>query len=270
MPLVSINSWLATAHKSLTAAAIPSARLDAELILAHTIGRPRTWLHAHGNEELSSTRAAIATTRLSLRAQRVPLAYITGHKEFYGRRFHVTPAVLIPRPESEDLIDIMLSLPQLTSLLDVGCGSGVLGITSQLERPTVTVTLTDISQAALTVAQQNAAAWQVRPQLLHSDLLTNSRLNRYSIIIANLPYVDTAWATSPELQYEPDVALYASNHGLALMQHLLRQAPAHLLTGGYLLLEADPVQHSQLIATSQSHGFRYCRSLGYGLLLQLA
>jgi len=160
-----IADWLAEATRQLVFADIPSARLDAELLLAHTLRKPRTWLHGHGDETLSERHREIANARLDLRLDRVPVAYIIGHKEFYGRMFKVTTATLIPRPESESLIALLNEalprnhslLPEALKVVDVGTGSGILGITAKLEHPELDVTLLDISRHALTVAQDNAA-----------------------------------------------------------------------------------------------------------------
>src|SRR5664279_4030502 len=109
-PMPAINDWLKDATATLSDIGITSARLDAEIILAHTLRKPRTYLHAHGDEQLSSRQRDIADTRLQLRLDRVPIAYIIGHKEFYGREFRVTTATLIPRPESEVMIELLTDI----------------------------------------------------------------------------------------------------------------------------------------------------------------
>jgi hypothetical protein len=131
-----INSWLRDSAEMIANVGITSALLDAEIILAHTLRKSRTWLHAHGEEELSSRELDIASARLELRLDRTPIAYIIGHKEFYSRLFKVTPSVLIPRPESEAIITqfLALPLPDKARVIDVGTGSGCLGITTKLER----------------------------------------------------------------------------------------------------------------------------------------
>ena len=134
-----ISTWLKLATKQLKDIGITSARLDAELLLAETLRKPRTYLHAHLNEDIDPRRVDIANARLDLRLERVPLAYILGYKEFFGRKFRVTPAVLVPRPETEDLMTIFLQLTEADiapkTVIDIGTGSGILGITAALERP---------------------------------------------------------------------------------------------------------------------------------------
>ena len=176
-----ITSWINFSTKQLLDAGIASARLDAELILTHTLRKSRTYLHAHGEDEIDIRYLDILETRLALRLDRVPLAYIIGHKEFYGRSFKVTPATLIPRPESEVMIDLLkeftnqAELPlagESEKLIDVGAGSGCLGITAKLELPELEVTLADISRHALHVAEDNAKRLDAKITLLRSDCTT--------------------------------------------------------------------------------------------------
>lgn len=255
---MTINQWLASAANELADAMIPSARLDAEIILAHTLNHPRTWLHAHGDEPLDPRRRDIADARIALRLERVPVAYIIGHKEFFGRRFMVNPNVLIPRPESEEMIvqlaNWLTDHPKAKHLVDVGTGSGALGITAALEHPKLQVTLTDISAKALAVAAKNAKALGANPKLIESNLLDQYPL-KPNIIIANLPYVDRQWENSPELEHEPSLALYADSDGLELIYELIDQASLQLAKDGVLLLEADPRQYGAIVDYAYDRGF---------------
>lgn len=267
----SISAWLIDATKQLKDIGIESNRLDAELILAHTLRKPRTYLHAHLDEELDPRRADIANARLDLRLERTPLAYIVGHKEFYGRRFTVTPSVLVPRPESETLVEWLLELTadEITpkKLIDVGSGSGILGITAKLERPHLDVLLTDIDAKALAVAQRNAERLGA-PVVTRRDNLLDTQCYQADYIIANLPYVDAAWTdTSPELRHEPEHALYAADSGLKFILQLLPQLERWLTLGGVALLEADPTQHDAIAKTAQSHGLSSLGSRDYALAL---
>lgn len=270
-----ISDWLRSAAAELQAAGISSARLDAELLLAHTLRKPRTWLHGHSDDTLDSREREIARARLDLRLDRVPVAYIIGHKEFYGRTFKVTTATLIPRPESEALIELLKeALPKNERLIverplrvvDVGTGSGNLGITAKLEHPELDVMLVDLSRHALIVADDNAEALQADVELLQSDLL-NSYPFVADIIIANLPYVDPEWERSPETNHEPATALFAHNHGLALIFDLILQTKEKLSLGGKLILEADPEQHPAIIKEAAKHGLVVHEQRDYGLLL---
>lgn len=273
---LTVKDWLDDATRQLVFAEVPSARLDAELLLSHTIRQPRTWLHSHENDPLESRQIEIANARLDLRLDRVPVAYIVGHKEFYGHRFKVTTATLIPRPESEALIELLgealpknerLIVERPLRLVDVGTGSGNLGITAKLEYPELEVALLDTSRHALTVAEENAKAFHVDVEIIRSDLL-DSYPFAADIIIANLPYVDPEWERSKETEHEPETALFANNHGLALIFDLLPQTREKLALGGRLILEADPEQHPAIIKEAAQYGLIHSDTKGYGLLFE--
>ncbi len=270
-----LHEWVEYAANNLVSAGIDTAKLDAELILSHTLRKPRTWLHMYRDEPLSLRMQEIANARLRLRLERVPLAYIIGHKEFYGRRFKVRPGVLIPRPESEAIIELLkASLPATTSLLpastqlvDVGTGSGALGITTKLLFPELKVSLIDTSKAALKIAKENAATLHADVKILKSDLLADYPFEA-GIILANLPYVDESWQRSPETDHEPPQALFAGRGGVSLIFELLGQTESRLKVGGLLILEADPVQHSTIIAKAKTHGLAHQKTDGYALLFK--
>lgn len=267
---VTIKQWVDDATKQLKAADIPTAKLDAEIILAHTLRHPRTYLHAHDDEVIEPHRHEIADARLGLRLDRTPVAYIVGHKEFYGRQFRVTTATLIPRPESETIIELLHDIiprnqsliPAKLSAIDVGTGSGCLGITAKLEFPELDVTLLDISRHALNVAQWNADKLGADVTLERGDLL-RGQVKLFDVIIANLPYVDTEWTVSPETNAEPELALYAAKGGLALINQLIIQAVDLTHTGSSLLLEADPRQHDAIIRECKIHEFEHTQTRGF-------
>jgi release factor glutamine methyltransferase len=273
---LAINDWLADATRQLVFAGIPSARLDSELILAHTLRKTRSYLHAHPEEELSDRSIEIASARLSLRLERVPVAYIIGHKEFYGHKFSVSTATLIPRPESESLIELLKHvIPRNISLLketplrliDVGTGSGALGITAKLLYPELSVTLSDTSRHALKIAEKNAKDLEADVSILRSNLLADYPFTS-NIIIANLPYVDPDWERSPETEHEPAEALFAARGGKALIYELLVQTKDKLINGGSLILEADPEQHPSIIAEAKKYSLLLSEHDGYGLLFE--
>ncbi len=261
---MTIDQWLKQATNQLADDMLPSPRLDAEIILAHTIRHPRTFLHAHPEEELSLRDADIANARIELRKDRVPVAYIIGHKEFYGRRFMVTPAVLIPRPESEQLITMLKSLlpssaalPGIVEprLVDIGTGSGCLGISAKLELPELSVALVDSSRHALQIAEKNSRSLGATVETFVSDLLGDYPYSP-DIVIANLPYVDRSWEQSPELVNEPAEALYADDNGLSIIKRCIEQVAARCKTDTLLLLEADPRQLDDIAAFAKTAGFR--------------
>lgn len=243
------SSWLNNAAQSID-------RLDAELILSNVIQKERIFLHGHPEYDLSEREKAKADSFFARRQNGEPLAYILGSKEFYGRSFKVTPDTLIPRPETEAIIDNIKSLSYVTSfphdetleILDLGTGSGCIAITLALELPNSQITAVDISAKALDCAQYNAAtlgASNISTKI--SDLFENTP-EKYDIIVANLPYVDRnwPWLDQKTLSYEPETALYAPDEGLALIKKTILEAPEHLKPGGYLILEADLSQHQKI------------------------
>lgn len=274
----SIATWTASATRQLLDAGIASARLDAELILTHTLRKNRTYLHAHSDEELSDREREIADARLLIRLDRTPLAYIIGHKDFYGRRFQVTPATLIPRPESEAMLSLLETAlsqqklplsPEPLRLVDVGTGSGCLGITAKLEHPELDVTLVDSSRHALTVAEANAKRLGADVTILRSNLLQEYPFTS-DIILANLPYVGEDWEVSPETRYEPKEALYAADDGLALIKSLLDTAPSRLAPRAQLFIEADPRQHQAIIEHAMMRGMTHNTTEGFIVWLERA
>lgn len=264
-----IKDWLVNASHQLSKVGIPSPSLDAEIILAHTLNENRTYLHAHPEDVINIHDYEIANSRINQRIKRVPIAYIIGFKEFYGRQFSVNTSTLIPRPESEDIITILkkILLPTTyqmppTKLIDVGTGSGCLGITSKLEFPNLDVTLADISIDALKIASNNAQELSADVAILQSDLLQNYN-SKPDIIIANLPYVDQSWSCSPETKYEPSIALFADNHGQAIIKRLITQASDSITSGGYIIIEADKTQHNQLTEYAKKQSFSLVCQLGF-------
>jgi len=275
-PSLTVKQWLSHATRLLSDVGIPSATLDAELLLSHTLREPRIWIHAHPEAELDTRTQEIARARLDLRLDRVPVAYIIGHKDFYGHAFRVTTATLIPRPESESIIELLQknlttnkSFPADSSLrlVDVGTGSGNLGITAKLLIPELDVTLIDESRYALAVAEKNA-------RLLHADVdtLQSNLLNEYphvaDVILANLPYVDPSWERSPETSHEPAEALFAKDNGLALIRALIKQTDGKLSKSGTLILEADPTQHDAIKKEASAYGLICAEIEGYALLFE--
>jgi len=267
--MTTIEGWLTEASDLLLKAEIPSARLDAELILSHTLRKPRTYLHAHADDPIDERREDIANARLQMRLERTPIAYIVGHKGFYGRQFKTTPAALIPRPESEAMIELLgtimpTTLPLIKEkkyLIDVGTGTGALGITAKLEWPELDVTVSDISQHALNLAKENAKLLHADVHFYKGDLLRGYAVP-VDIILANLPYVDRSWDVSPDTHAEPELALYAPDSGLALIKQLIGQVVQLLRPGGSLFLESDERQQAAIIQLATNHGLKHQATLG--------
>lgn len=270
----SIDVLLKKAFLELRQINIPTAQLDAEILMAYTLGCNRPWIHAHGEKELDSTKIKKFEDLVKRRAMREPLAYILGKKEFYGRDFIVSPDVLIPRPETEDLVELVLEIgtkSEKGKVLDVGCGSGAIGITLKLEQPEWNVTLSDISEPALKIARKNAQILKSDVSFIKSDLLSYFHTlehSHFDLVVANLPYVDHSWQRSPETDFEPPKALFADNDGTDLIQKLIEQSPSVLTDNGYILLEADPEQHESIIASAQKQHLELVNINGYAICLQ--
>jgi len=262
---MTISKWLEDSTAKLKTAGITSARLDAEVLLAYSLDKDRAWLIAHSDEKFDTGKA---DELLQRRLKREPVAYIRGYKEFYGRDFKVTPDTLIPRPETEILIELLAPLvADGKRLIDVGTGSGAIAITVKLEYPSLIVEATDISDAALEVAELNSKTLGADITVQRSDLLVATKAT-FDIIVANLPYVDTSWEVSEETHAEPSLALYANDSGLALIKHLIEQASIRLIGGGYLVLEADPRQHDDIIACGHDHDFDWYETDGFIVALE--
>jgi release factor glutamine methyltransferase len=255
-PAITIGRAIVSASQRLAEAGCDPARLDAQVILAHVLGKDRSWLFSHHEYELSEAEIAEYTELIARRARREPVAYLIGRKEFYGLEFLVDRRVLIPRPETELLVDAVLgqinSRPgQRAVVADVGAGSGAIGIAVAVNAPHCRVYGLDVSADALAVAKQNVERLDERGQvtLLQSDLLENLP-EPVDIIAANLPYIapDTLPTLDPDVRdYEPTLALAGGDNGIELIKRLLDQAPHHLAPDGTILLEighdqADAVQ----------------------------
>ena len=232
-----------TIREALDAAQQATSRIEARVLLREVLNQSDAYLLAHGDEPLTAGQAQQYVALVVRRVAGEPIAYITGRREFHGREFVVSPAVLIPRPETELLVELALQrLPSGASarVLDLGAGSGCIGITIAAERPQVQVTLVDASEAALEIARANAAQWAPgNTTLLHSDWYSALAAERYDLIVANPPYVaeGDAHLQQGDLQFEPRSALASGVDGLSDLQRIIARAPQHLRAGGWLLLE---------------------------------
>ncbi len=278
LPLImpTIDGWLKVATSQLSKIGIASSRLDAEILLSFSMQKERTYLHAHCEKKLVRKTLFTANTRLKRRLNREPMAYIIGYKEFYGRLFSVTPHTLIPRPESESIIDILSDIlktkpfktEQKINLIDIGTGTGCLGITAKLEYPKLNVTLSDISKCAIRIAKKNAKNLSANVDIIQSDLLKNYLMSP-RIIIANLPYVNKNWKRSAETNFEPSKALFAKDGGTSEIKKLIDESSKKIHSGGYLIIEADLSQHDTLVAYAKKLLFLHVGTLDYAIALKL-
>lgn len=218
-------------------------QLTVQVWLVETLGRDRAWLLAHSEAELTADQTERYQAGLSRLAAGEPLPYLLGYRDFYGRRFAISPAGLIPRPETEHLIDAALAYarhrPDPLRIIDVGTGSGCIALTLALELPTATVIATDTSPEALALARENAAAFDLtgHVQLLHGDLFAEAS-GVFDIICSNPPYIATAeLAGLAVARHEPLAALDGGPDGLHVIRRILHTAREHLRPGGLLLVE---------------------------------
>lgn len=245
-PATAVGRAVNAATQRLEEAGCPTARLDAQVILAHVLGVGRSWLFAHYEVALEPAQAECYTELIARRIAHEPVAYLTGHKEFYGIDLQVDRRVLIPRPETEMLVDTVLAIaaaqsPAGMTIADVGTGSGAIALAVATNAPNVRVYALDISDAALDVARANFARLDMRRQIvpLRSDFLA-ALPECVDLIVANLPYVNsTDYQTlEPDVRvYEPQLALESGPQGLDAITKLLQQTQRYLNSDGMVILE---------------------------------
>lgn len=220
------------------------ARLDAQILLLNALGQStnnRAWLMSHDTDELTIAQQQTLDGLTERRIKGEPVAYIVGNKEFFGLNLAVTKDVLVPRPDTECLVEWALELipaTQTRSLLDLGTGSGAIGLAMKHARPQTEVSLVDASQTALAVACSNAISLGLAVHGLQSNWFESvSKTERFDVIVSNPPYIADGDAHLAALAHEPLMALTSGADGLDAIRHIVREAPAHLARGGWLLLE---------------------------------
>ena len=237
-------------------------RLDAQLLLARALARPRSWLVAHDDAVLSTPQWVALQAELLRRAIGEPLAYIVGEQEFHGLRLQVNPDVLVPRSDTEVLVDWALELldaavpgPAQRKVVDLGTGSGAIALAVKHGCPGAVVTATDASTAALQVAQANALRLGLVIETLAGSWWEPLAGRRFDLILSNPPYIAGGDAHLAALRHEPTLALTPGGDGLDAMRTLTRGAAAHLEPGGWLLLEHGFDQHEAVQAMLRKQGF---------------
>lgn len=251
-----LNDWLQQATQQLKDAKIATARLDALVLLQDLLNKNSAQLLAEPDTPLTDEQVNELEKAVARREKHEPLAYIRGKSEFYGREFAVNQDVLVPRPETEAMIELFLKLPKTAqkTVVDVGTGSGAIAITVACELHEVQILATDISAMALKVARQNCVKEQATVDLHKTNLIKGLQLSAGATILANLPYVPENYAINQAAAQEPAVALFAGPDGLDLYKRLFEQLKAAKHTG-YLLTEALPAQHHHLATLARSYDY---------------
>jgi len=243
------------------------ARLEAQVLASRALNVNRAWLIAHDQDVLTPAQAEAVETLVARRARGEPVAYILGEKEFYGRIFKVTPDVLIPRPETELVVETALEhLPEQTpcNILDLGSGSGAVAITLALERPVAEVVAIETSVAALSITQDNAR--RLRAENVHcieGNWYAGVGVKKFDMIVSNPPYIAAADShlNAGDLRFEPRQALASGEDGLDDLRVIIAGAPAHLVDHGWLFVEHGYDQSAEVGELLRQHGFGQTCSL---------
>ena len=268
-----LRDALQSAVKRLTDARVGSPRMNSELLLMFVLGCNRAYLYAHSERPLSGDELLGYDEALAERARGVPAQYITGHQEFWGMDLVVTPAVLIPRPETEHVIEIVLELAKAPSparnnvrIVDVGTGSGCIALVLANELPNAEIHATDISAAALEIARANASRHQLDHRIhFHETNLLTGLGGQFDFVVSNPPYVGEWEADTVEAQvrrFEPKYAVFAGQTGLEVIRELIPQAKRALKPGGWLVMEIGYSGYEQVCeALKQWHEVRATKDL---------
>ncbi len=238
---------------------------DATALLTHALKCNRAWLIAHDNDPLTHEQHATIERLMRERASGTPVAYLVGEREFYGMRIRVTPAVLIPRPETELLVDFALKhLPRPAAgrrVLDLCTGSGCVAVAIGAQRPAAQIMASDLSEAAAAVARGNALRLELNIEVRVGDLFAPwveaSGKAQFDIIVANPPYIAAAdeHLQQGDLRFEPQMALTDQGDGLQIIRRIIEGAPQHLASGGWLALEHGYNQAAAVRELLTRHGF---------------
>lgn len=250
------------ADAQLESASVPTARLDALVLMEDLLGKNRAWVLAHADELLPLEKTFTYRHAVARRGNHEPLAYIREKSEFYGREFYINNHVLVPRPESETMIELLseLPMPEVVNITDVGTGSGALGITAALElarnnHAVKRLTLVDIDTKCLDVARVNDATYKSNATVLKADLLDDA--SPCDIILANLPYVPDEHTINRAAMIEPKLAIFGGSDGLKYYRKMFRQLTEaqSVWRPQYVLTESLPFQHEALATLADQHGY---------------
>ena len=263
-----VEAWLKQATQELETGGISTARLDCLVLLEDLTGKDRAYLLAHPEFPVKGSTFHKLEKQIEKRKKHVPLAQIRGKTEFYGREFIINQDVLEPRPESETMIELLSDVYRVApcnggkecTVVDVGTGSGAIGITAKLEIPEVEVIMTDIDPACLTVARQNAKKHKVQVEILQGNLLDALPSSTFhilpSIILANLPYVPDSYEINQAALNEPKIAIFGGPDGLDLYRKMYSQLTKLKDKPTFILTESLPFQHKKLAQIARQASYK--------------
>ena len=243
MPKTTVKDWLSQAIQQLDNAGVSSPRLDALIVLESILKKDRSVLIANDDALLKTDQLNAANSMLTRRAERIPLAYILGEREFYGLSFNVDEQVLVPRPETEMLVEYASkNTKQSARVLELGTGSGCISIALSHVRPDLKINATDVSPGALRVAKSNNLTLGTSVKFTRSDLFKSLPAKQYDAVLANLPYVPEPARRQPEITHEPDIALYGGEDGLDFYRSFFAKLEDYLHPNGFSVIEFSPTQ----------------------------
>lgn len=255
---MTINALLAEATRKLRESGVETPRLDAEVLLSEVLKKDRVFLYTYPETELNAGEISLFLSMLDERIKRKPVSYIINRREFMGLNFFVNEDVLIPRPDTEILVESVLEeLGETDSVLDLCTGSGAIGLSLKHFKPKIDLTLSDVSCRALEVARKNAERLGLQAAFIKSDLFEKIK-TKYDVIVSNPPYIISREIEelAPEIRdWEPRLALDGGQDGYYFYQLIISEARAHLKRGGSLFLESGDRQSAKLVKLFKSSGF---------------
>lgn len=270
---MTIEAWLQNNTSQLANAQIETARLDCLVLLSDELGQDKSWILAHNEHELQIEQLKRLSTKITQRSIHTPLAYLREKCEFYGREFFVNTHALVPRPESEDIIELLkvdTSRTAAVMIFDIGTGSGNLAVTAKLELSNATVIATDIDNDCLSLAKSNAANLGADIAFIQGDLLEPlsqlGNIKRGVTILANLPYVPLGYPINRAATHEPRLALFSGADGLDHYRRLFTELHALDNPADRVITESLSSQHAALASLAAKHGYKLTSTRGLAQL----
>lgn len=264
------KDWLDRSTAKLKQAGVGTARLDALVLMEDATGKDRSWLLAHPEYPVKGLALHKLEEQISKRTRHIPLSYIRGKTEFYGREYIINKHVLEPRPESETMIELLLDLVESRKLkveslriLDIGTGSGALAITAKLEIPKAEVIATDIDENCLETARQNAKKHKTNIKFIKSDLFSNLSPVTCNLIMANLPYVPNKFKLNEAAANEPKLAIFGGSDGLDVYRRFFDQLKGFKKKPTLVLTESLPFQHQKLAQIAKESGYKLANTADF-------